>query len=286
MSPTAPGRHRAPRQPLSARATRLFPPAPIVRGSAVAAATGGLILSFPAGASSAPAAGVTQLPAAPAPVVAPVLTPAAVPTVTPSLPARPAISGTLRLGSRGESVRVIQRIVGTVPDGVFGPKTHAAVKRYQARKGLVVDGIVGPKTARAMGLAFGTAASRSTSTASRSASRTSTSTSGVLAVAAKYTGIMYRYGGTSPSTGFDCSGFTQFVFGKVGVKLPRTADAQRRATTRVSSPRPGDLVFFGSPAYHVGIYAGNGMMYDSGRSGLPTQKRKVFSGVSGYGRVG
>ena len=96
----------------------------------------------------------------------------------------------------------------------------------------------------------------------------------------------YRYGGTSPSTGFDCSGFTQFVFCKVGVKLPRTTEAQRRATTRVSSPRPGYLVFFGSPAYHVGIYAGNGMMYDSGRSGLPTQKRKVFSGVSGYGRVG
>ena len=201
------------------------------------------------------------------------------------LPAQPAISGTLRWGSRGESVRVVQRIVGTVPDGVFGPKTHAAVKRYQARKGLVVDGIVGPKTARAMGIAFGTA-SRSTSTASRSASRASTSTSNVLSVAAQYTGIMYRYGGTSPSTGFDCSGFTQFVFGKVGVKLPRTTEAQRRATTRVSSPRPGDLVFFGSPAYHVGIYAGNGMMYDSGRSGLPTQKRKVFSGVSGYGRVG
>lgn len=286
MSPTAPGRHRAPRQPLSARAGRLLlPPAPLARGSAVAAATSGLILSFPAGASSAPAAGVPQLPSAPAPAAAAALTPATVPTVVPTLPAQPAISGTLRWGSRGESVRVVQRIVGTVPDGVFGPKTHAAVKRYQARKGLVVDGIVGPKTARAMGIAFGTA-SRSTSTASRSASRASTSTSNVLSVAAQYTGIMYRYGGTSPSTGFDCSGFTQFVFGKVGVKLPRTTEAQRRATTRVSSPRPGDLVFFGSPAYHVGIYAGNGMMYDSGRSGLPTQKRKVFSGVSGYGRVG
>ena len=60
---------------------------------------------------------------------------------------------------------------------------------------------------------------------------------------------------------------TQYVFGKVGISLPRTADAQRAATERVSNPQPGDLVFFGSPAYHVGIYAGNGMMWDSPRSG-------------------
>lgn len=97
---------------------------------------------------------------------------------------------------------------------------------------------------------------------------------------------MYRWGGTSPSTGFDCSGFTQFVFGQAGISLPRTTEGQRQASTPVSNPRPGDLVFFGSPTYHVGIYAGDGMMYDSGRAGLPTQKRKVFSGVSGYGRVG
>jgi cell wall-associated NlpC family hydrolase len=250
----------------------------------VAAATGGLILSLPAGASSAPAPSVAALPTAVTPAVLPGVVPAA-PTVVPALPATPSISGTLRWGSRGESVRVVQRIVGTVPDGVFGPKTHAAVKRYQASKRLVVDGIVGPKTARAMGLAFGTAP-RSTSAASRSAARTPVSTSSIITIAAQYTGIMYRYGGTSPSTGFDCSGFTQFVYGKAGISLPRTTEAQRRATTRVSSPRPGDLVFFGSPAYHVGIYAGNGMMYDSGRSGLPTQKRKIFSGVSGYGRVG
>ena len=55
MSHPAPGRHRAPRQPLPTRAARLLTPAPLMRGSAVAAATGGLILSFPAGASAAPA---------------------------------------------------------------------------------------------------------------------------------------------------------------------------------------------------------------------------------------
>ena len=110
--------------------------------------------------------------------------------------------------------------------------------------------------------------------------------SGVLGIAAQYTGIMYVYGGTTPA-GFDCSGYTSFVFAKVGINLPRTAAQQQNATIRVSSPRPGDLVFMGFPAHHVGIYAGGGMMYDSGRPGTPTQLRAVFygSGPVSYGRV-
>jgi peptidoglycan DL-endopeptidase CwlO len=299
MSPNHVGRHRAPRTPLHVSAARLLPgAAPVARGSAAFAAAGGLILAAPTAGQAAPGAVAPQAaPAAVTSAASSFVPPAALSTAPSSplaiapalpLPANPAIVGPLRQGSRGESVRVVQRIVGTVADGVFGPKTHAAVKGYQSRKGLLVDGIVGPQTSRAMGLSYGTTSSRTTTTASRTTTRAplSTSTSGVLAVAQQYTGIMYRYGGTSPSTGFDCSGFTQFVYGKVGVSLPRTTEAQRRATTRVSNPQPGDLVFFGSPAYHVGIYAGNGMMYDSGRTGLPTQKRKVFSGVSGYGRVG
>lgn len=110
--------------------------------------------------------------------------------------------------------------------------------------------------------------------------------SGVLGIAAQYTGIMYVYGGTTPA-GFDCSGYTSFVFAKVGINLPRTAAQQQNATTRVSSPRPGDLVFMGFPAHHVGIYAGGGMMYDSGRPGTLTQLRAIFygSGPVSYGRV-
>jgi peptidoglycan DL-endopeptidase CwlO len=107
---------------------------------------------------------------------------------------------------------------------------------------------------------------------------------GVLAIAAQYQGVPYRYGGTSPSTGFDCSGFTQYVFSRVGISLPRTASAQQAAITPVSNPQPGDLVFFGSPAYHVGIYAGNGMMWDSPRTGESVQKRPIWSGNVSYGR--
>ena len=85
---------------------------------------------------------------------------------------------------------------------------------------------------------------------------------GVLGIAASLAGIYYVYGGTT-TAGFDCSGFTQYVFAQVGISLPRTSQAQQAAATPVSNPQPGDLVFFGYPAGHVGIYAGNGMMWDS-----------------------
>jgi len=125
-----------------------------------------------------------------------------------------------------------------------------------------------------------------TSPVSRSSTRYSNpaqSSSGIVNIARGLLGIPYVYGGESPS-GFDCSGFTQYVFGKAGISIPRTASAQQNAATRVSNPKPGDLVFFGSPAYHVGIYTGNGMMIDSPRSGKSTSERAIFSGVSGYGR--
>ena len=109
------------------------------------------------------------------------------------------------------------------------------------------------------------------------------SSSGVLGIAASLAGIYYIYGGTT-TAGFDCSGYTQFVFAKVGINLPRTAEEQRQAVTPVSDPRPGDLVFFGSPAYHVGIYAGNGMMWDSPTTGSPIALRAIWSSNPSYGR--
>ena len=108
-------------------------------------------------------------------------------------------------------------------------------------------------------------------------------TGGVLGIAAQYAGIMYVYGGTTPA-GFDCSGYTSYVFRQLGINLPRTAEAQRQATTPVSSPQPGDLVFFGSPAFHVGIYAGNGKMWDSPRTGKAVALRDIWSSSVTYGR--
>ena len=112
----------------------------------------------------------------------------------------------------------------------------------------------------------------------------SSNASGVIAIAKQYIGTPYVYGGSTPS-GFDCSGFTQYVFAKAGISLPRTTTQQQAATTPVSNPQPGDLVFFGSPSYHMGIYLGDGMMIDAPRTGSSVSIRPVFDGVSGYGRV-
>jgi cell wall-associated NlpC family hydrolase len=111
-------------------------------------------------------------------------------------------------------------------------------------------------------------------------------TGGILGIAAQYKGIMYRYGGTSPETGFDCSGYTQYVFKQIGISLPRTAEEQRQVATPVSDPQPGDLVFFGAPAYHMGIYAGDGKMWDSPRTGKAVDLRDIWSSSVTYGRVG
>ena len=106
----------------------------------------------------------------------------------------------------------------------------------------------------------------------------------MLGIAATLNGIPYVYGGTTPA-GFDCSGFTQYIFNKVGISLPRTAEQQRQFLTPVTNPQPGDLVFFGAPAYHNGIYAGNGMLWDSPKTGSKVSLRKIWtaSGVT-YGR--
>jgi len=150
-------------------------------------------------------------------------------------------------------------------------------------------GVVKPKP-----VAAPVAVSRQSDRASRSATRAPlgqeavslpTAPSGsILGIAASLTGIYYVYGGTTPA-GFDCSGYTAYIFAKLGVSLPRTAEQQRQATTPVSNPQPGDMVFFGVPAYHNGIYAGNGMMYDSPRTGLKTALRAIWSSDVTYGRV-
>ena len=106
----------------------------------------------------------------------------------------------------------------------------------------------------------------------------------VMAIASRYAGTAYRYGGTTPA-GFDCSGFTSYVLRQVGIDLPRTSDSQRAATARISRSEavPGDLVFMPG---HVGIYAGGGMMWDSPRTGEVVSRRSIYSSSATYGRVG
>jgi len=111
----------------------------------------------------------------------------------------------------------------------------------------------------------------------------------VLHVAAAQVGVPYKYGGTSPRTGFDCSGLTLYSYARVGRHLPRTAQQQYRATIRISrrAARPGDLVFFysGHTVYHVGIYAGNWHMYHSPRAGKRVSKVWIWTTHVLFGRV-
>ena len=88
------------------------------------------------------------------------------------------------------------------------------------------------------------------------------------ALAQQFIGLAYRYGGSSPSTGFDCSGFIMFVYGRLGISLPHNAAAQYRLGISVprSALRPGDLVFFHGLG-HAGIYIGRGRFVHSPRSG-------------------
>jgi cell wall-associated NlpC family hydrolase len=81
----------------------------------------------------------------------------------------------------------------------------------------------------------------------------------IVSIAMKYLGSPYVYGGASPA-GFDCSGFTQFVFAHVGISLPHSSSAQGQMTAIApSAAMAGDLVITDGGG-HVGIYLGNGTM--------------------------
>lgn len=107
----------------------------------------------------------------------------------------------------------------------------------------------------------------------------------IVSYATKFIGLPYRWGGTSPSTGFDCSGFTQYVYAHFGIQIPRTSGAQSVFGTPVaqSDLQPGDLVFFGSPVHHVGMYVGNGCYIHSPQTGesikISPLNRSDYSGA-------
>ncbi|MDD7373940.1 C40 family peptidase [Sarcina ventriculi] len=107
----------------------------------------------------------------------------------------------------------------------------------------------------------------------------------VLAYAYQFEGYPYVWGGSNPSTGFDCSGFVQYVYAHFGINLPRTTFEQVNCGTPVSlnNIKPGDLVFeFGSSEgpNHVGIYIGNGQMIDAAGVGQGVTISKLYSVVA------
>ncbi|GAA4629075.1 C40 family peptidase [Cellulomonas oligotrophica] len=122
------------------------------------------------------------------------------------------------------------------------------------------------------------------STAPAAAVPQSVSGNAVLEVAARLVGTPYVSGGTTPA-GFDCSGFTSYVYAQLGVSLPRTSSAQRYAGTVVSraEAQPGDLMW--SPG-HIAIYAGGNQMIDSPRPGKTVQFRTIWQSNPVFIRIG
>lgn len=104
----------------------------------------------------------------------------------------------------------------------------------------------------------------------------------VIAYGMQEIGKPYVFGDEGPDS-FDCSGLIQYIFAKVGIKLPRTAREQQRFVAPVTNPRAGDLVFWGAPAYHMGLYLGGDRVLHAPRSGDRVRVAKIW-GSPTYGR--
>ncbi|MEV8376764.1 NlpC/P60 family protein [Kribbella sp. NPDC056861] len=201
-----------------------------------------------------------------------------------SIASRPLI----RFRDSGSTVKYIQKTLRLPQDRYFGNSTVAAVKKFQRSWGISATGYMSKPTwnrltwAANHGVLYGKKGGAATGT-------TTTFRAKVLREAAKLKGTPYRYGGTT-TRGFDCSGYTGYVYKKAGKKLPRTSRQQYSATKHISraAAKPGDLVFFrsgGGGVYHVGIYAGSGLLWHASKPGKPIAKAKIWTSSVAFGRA-
>ncbi|HEY5058561.1 MAG TPA: C40 family peptidase [Gaiellaceae bacterium] len=112
-----------------------------------------------------------------------------------------------------------------------------------------------------------------------------------VAIAERYLGVRYVWGGGLPESGFDCSGFVKYVYGQLGVQLPHYAASQWDETTHVdpSQLEPGDLVFFEPKSDgpgHVGMYVGNGTFIEAPHTGAVVQFQNLAFEAATMGFVG
>lgn len=182
----------------------------------------------------------------------------------------------LSLEIKGEDVRLFQEALKGLGyleiencTDYFGTMTKEALIGFQEANGLKPDGIVGLRTVDAINKAL---LGRGINLPSASRGAELGSLSAKLAATAKqYQGHRYISGGASPS-GFDCSGFTSYVYKQHGITLPRTSTAQAYVGTQLNKADllPGDLLIF-SNTYkkgpsHTGIYLGNGQFIHASTS--------------------
>lgn len=247
-----------------------------------------LALAVPTGASAAPGAASQVAPAA------------ALQTPVSSIPVATVAEVTKpKLRVKRSSARQVKgetRVKLTIRVSVGGKAVRGKVKIYNGKKHLKTKRLTKGKATyklpkslkkgtRKIKVTFVPKASSAT-TASSSAALASTSktvrvkvisqSAAIKKEALKHRGVRYRYGGSSPRTGFDCSGFVRYVYKKAGIaNLPTTSSAQRRVGKVVSRKKAkvGDIIW--SPG-HVGIYLGGNKQIDAPRPGKTIQVRSIW----------
>ena len=192
----------------------------------------------------------------------------------------------LRSGDRGEAVRTLQSQLNSsgaslTVDGVFGRATNNAVRSLQSAAGIGVDGVVGPKTWNA--LAGSTTISPGSSGGGGGNSSVGSSFNGqaIIDKARSVKGTRYKWGGHSPSTGFDCSGLVHYAYNQAGIDMPRKTAKGYTFGGKVipkSQAQPGDLVAFTANDYgHIGIYIGDGKIIDASGSRQRVVERSIWN---------
>lgn len=149
-----------------------------------------------------------------------------------------------------------------------------------------LGGLQAVKTAEAQAPRQAAPASADLSVHVQPGAKVSKTAVGAVALAKEYLGTPYKWGGSSPATGFDCSGLLQYAYAKQGVKIPRTTYEQFKAGTPVARGqlRAGDAVFFeasNAGPGHVGIFLGNGTFLESPHTGANVRISKL-AGRSDY----
>ncbi len=157
-----------------------------------------------------------------------------------------AIVAAVPLAARADTTTLVRNVSGVtvIMGGVAVPRAQRRTSHIAARSR--------PRSSARVALVSGRPAENAPA-GLRGAAR-------LLRTALDLLGKPYVWGGASPR-GFDCSGFTSYVFGRLGIVIPRTADVQFADGRSVREPLPGDLVFFQTYDYgasHVGIYLGDG----------------------------